>query len=363
MEINNYRKAITNTFNRVNESVQNQVPILDCMMNVKNMSDTDKIWYRAYKKYGNRAHTWQDFKKMFNSDIKTMRQTVKHWQTWKTINIQSSKQDSILTKANKLLLALPPEIGKNITTYEELRQFYPDLPEAPVFPDTNANYSVFHPELKKLERELAAKLVEISPSDTAARANLVTEYITKIDEFVDLRNADFVACERIENYCKIILKNKRILNLAKKFNTLSEKRKIDLARMFLIKSAIIHGTPEPQVFQDDGKDGKNELLAETNGGYHSGNQNFFLKGKNKFFSTLAGFFKILVHEDTHRIDHLNTDYGMLGPQLTNFSLKNYISYSIVGDDFYVKYSVEQSAFYFDSIAGKVLEYVINKQRS
>ena len=86
MKTEQFENAINDIHSRVKELVMNQLPTLDGIMQVDKMSPEDKVFYEAYKKYGNRSHTWQDFKAMFNGDIATMQKTVKHWKTWDEIN-------------------------------------------------------------------------------------------------------------------------------------------------------------------------------------------------------------------------------------------------------------------------------------
>ena len=74
-----YQKGIANIRLLVAQSIERQIPTLDYIMGFDKMSPTDKIWYEAYKKYGNRNHTWQDFRDMFYGDLNTMQKTVKNW--------------------------------------------------------------------------------------------------------------------------------------------------------------------------------------------------------------------------------------------------------------------------------------------
>ena len=84
-----YKKTVLDIQKCVSESVKKQIPALDYIMETATMSPTDKIFYEAYKKYGTRNHTWQDFRDMFHGDINLMQRTVRGWKTWDEINTMS----------------------------------------------------------------------------------------------------------------------------------------------------------------------------------------------------------------------------------------------------------------------------------
>ncbi len=254
MRTEQFENAINDIHSRAKELVMNQLPTLDGIMQVDKMSPEDRVFYEAYKKYGNRNHTWQDFKAMFNGDIATMQKTVKHWRTWDEINDALSQAYNLIPEIKRLIDKYKLETI-DVTKPEEFEQ-YPDLVAVceeyrKVYNSTHQNYSTFNPQVAKLEQEFEKKAKTIDKNDKKAKIDLVVEYIKKFDEYIDLTNGNFVIGERIELYRKIILQDQQILEQAKNFDNLSAVQKIDLARMILNKSAKITGTPTGKVTQDD----------------------------------------------------------------------------------------------------------------
>ncbi len=313
---------------RVKELVLNQLPTLDGIMQVDKMSPEDRVFYEAYKKYGNRNHAWQDFKAMFNGDIATMQKTVKHWKTWDEINNALSQVYDLIAEIKMLLSKYNIE-SIDITKPEEFKQ-YPDLVAVckkyrELSDFAYQNYSTFNPQVAKLEQEFEKRANAIEANDKKSKIDLVVEYIKKFDEYIDLTNGNFVIGERIELYREIILNDQQILEQAKNFDNLSAMQKIDLARMILNKSAKITGTPTGKVTQDDAIGGPNVLKGLQLAGYVHKEQEFLFRADVMERCALGLFLRDLAHEDAHRIDFYNAEYGMIGTQLMKFVEDNYLN--------------------------------------
>lgn len=54
MRTEQFENAINDIHSRAKELVMNQLPTLDGIMQVDKMSPEDRVFYEAYKKYGNR---------------------------------------------------------------------------------------------------------------------------------------------------------------------------------------------------------------------------------------------------------------------------------------------------------------------
>ncbi|MFQ6759864.1 MAG: hypothetical protein ACLRFM_00460 [Alphaproteobacteria bacterium] len=370
MKTESYKKAIDKIHDIVGQAVTRQIPTLDYIMGVEKMSETDKVWYEAYKKYGNRNHTWQDFKDMFYGDMQTMKKTVVNWKTWDEINDLLSQSDVLRTEVRKLLGKYDiRSIDKEKTEeYELIKKEHPDLA---VFYEkyltvndlAYSNYSTFNPQVAKLEKEFEIKSKAINPDDKKSKIDLIVEYLKKMDEYVDLKNGDFVLGERIEMYRKIILKDSTILMMIQNFDNLSGAEKVDLARMILNKSAKIAGTPTGRVIHDDATDGPHVLRKHQGGGYDKKGERFLFRGDVSNFSKLWNFLKTLAHEDAHRIDDYNAEYGMIGTQLMKFVENNYLNNSDIDEELYRKFATEQSSYYLDETIGAALKYEIEHQNS
>lgn len=359
MKTESYNKAIDNIYNIVGQSVIRHIPTLDYIMGFDKMSSTDKIWYEAYKKYGNRNHTWQDFRDMFYDDIENMEKTVAHWKTWDEINNLLKQQNKQITEIRRLLQKYNVQsIDENdAEKYEQYKKDYPDLMQAyqqylVTTNEATPNYSTFNPEIAKLEKEFESKSKTISSDDKKAKIDLIVEYLKKMDEYINLKNGDFVVGERIETYRKIILKNPEILKTIQNFDNLSVAEKINLARMILDESSKIHGTPKGRVVHDDAPDGPHVLRGNQGGGYDRYGERFLLKGDN--FPGTWNFLKILAHEDAHRIDYYNAEYGMIGSQLMKFVTDNYLSNACIDEKLYRKWATEQSSYYLDTTIATAL---------
>lgn len=353
--------ATQDIHSRVKELVLNQLPTLDGIMQADKMSPEDRVFYGAYKKYGNRNHTWQDFKAMFNGDIATMQATVKHWRTWDEINDALSQAYYLIPEIKRLIDKYKLETI-DVTKPEEFEQ-YPDLVAVceeyrKVYNSTHQNYSTFNPQVAKLEQEFEKKAKAIDKNDKKAKIDLVVEYIKKFDEYIDLTNGNFVIGERIELYRKIILQDQQILEQAKNFDNLSAVQKIDLARMILNKSAKITGTPTGKVTQDDAILGPHALKGNQTAGYAHKEKEFLFRAEILERYPLALFLKDLAHEDAHRIDYYNAEYGMIGTQLMKFVEDNYLNDNEIGVELYKKFATEQSSYYMHDTVAAALRYNI-----
>ena len=350
MKTEQFENAINDIHGRVKELVMNQLPTLDGIMQVDKMSPEDRVFYEAYKKYGNRNHTWQDFKAMFNGDIATMQATVKHWRTWDEINDALSQAYYLIPEIKRLINKYKLETI-DVTKPEEFEQ-YPDLVAVceeyrKVYNSTHQNYSTFNLQVAKLEQEFEKKAKAIDKNDKKAKIDLVVEYIKKFDEYIDLTNGNFVIGERIELYRKIILQDQQILEQAKNFDNLSAVQKIDLA-----------GTPTGKVIQDDAIGGPHVLVGNQTAGYAHKQKEFLFRAEILERYPLALFLKDLAHEDAHRIDYYNAEYGMIGTQLMKFVEDNYLNDNEIGVELYKKFATEQSSYYMHDTVAAALRYNI-----
>lgn len=356
MKTEQFENAINDIHSRVKELVMNQLPTLDGIMQVDKMSPEDRVFYDAYKKYGNRSHTWQDFKAMFNGDIATMQKTVKHWKTWDEINDALSQAYDLIPEIKRL------KRKYNLKSIKEFKQ-YPDL--AAVYEKCldlesqgQPNYSTFNPQVAKLEQEFEKKAKAIDKNDKKAKIDLVVEYIKKFDEYIYLTNGNFVIGERIELYRKIILQDQQILEQVKNFDNLSAIQKIDLARMILNKSAKITGTPTGIIIQDDAIGRTHVLEGDQTAGYAHEVQEFLFRAEILERYPLALFLKDLAHEDAHRVDYHNAEYGMIGTQLMKFVEDNYLNNNDIDVELYKKFATEQSSYYMHDTIAAALHYNI-----
>lgn len=358
-----YKNATAKIWGLSWQAVYHQIPALDYVMGVANMSETDKIFYEAYKKYGNRNHTWQDFKAIFDGDVNVMQKTVKHWKTWdefnNTLNRLFEKTDRVKELLDKYNLK---EIQTDfMQTHPEYKDLYPDLVAVyqDFLNDLNSNvcymnYSTFDPEIAKLEREFEIDKKRINPEDHEKYVEFIKKYIDKMYDLIDLRNGDFVVGERMEIYGDIIRKNPQILKMAVNFNSLSGSEKIDFARMILNASAKRYGVPQSKVVQVDEHNNVSQstsLNSHTAAGYNSVNDQFLLRG-NKDYS-LKDFLQVLAHEDGHRIDNKRPDLGMIGLQIMKWNADNYVNDNIVGDEYYRKWPTELSSYYMDGAVSMI----------
>lgn len=358
-----YKNATAKIWGLSWQAVYHQIPALDYVMGVANMSETDKIFYEAYKKYGNRNHTWQDFKAIFDGDVNVMQKTVKHWKTWdefnNILNRLFEKTDRVKELLDKYNLK---EIQTDfMQTHPEYKDLYPDLVAVyqDFLNDLNSNvcymnYSTFDSEIAKLEREFEIDKKRINPEDHEKYVEFIKKYIDKMYDLIDLRNGDFVVGERMEIYGDIIRKNPQILKMAVNFNSLSGSEKIDFARMILNASAKRYGVPQSKVVQVDEHNNVSQstsLNSHTAAGYNSVNDQFLLRG-NKDYS-LKDFLQVLAHEDGHRIDNKRPDLGMIGLQIMKWNADNYVNDNIVGDEYYRKWPTELSSYYMDGTVSMI----------
>ena len=133
--------------------------------------------------------------------------------------------------------------------------------------------------------------------------------------------------------------------------------------MILNQSAKIAGTPTGRIIHDDASDGPDILRKNQGGGYARKAESFLFRSDVSNFSKLWNFLKTLAHEDAHRIDYYNANYGMIGTQLMKFVESNYLNNSVVDEELYRKFATEQSSYYLDKTIGAALTYEIEHQNS
>jgi len=324
-----YTKAKKKIIDLAEESVIPGVHSLDYVMGVKDMSETDRIFYEMYKLYGNRDHTWQYFKEMFNGDVQKMRETVKNWKTWDEINNEDIEEDS----------------------------------EDDIELDMFGNYSTYNPKIAQLETEFEKKLSKQEIGDKE-RKNLVKEYMEKMYELIDIENRDFVVAERIDAYREIIINDSNLLQKAISFYFLLPQERIEFVKTLLDKSAEKFGTPDAEVIQIETLPLKTRFaLAGMVACYDIYTNRFYFRGEEH---DLILVLETIAHEDSHRIDHFNPSMGMLGTQITKWSNPHYIACKNVlspkARSLYYKNPTELSSHYIDKPVASALTKMVDNIR-
>ena len=329
--------ATKNIVNKIIQTSKTQTPFLDYIMQADKMSDDDRLFYEAYKKYGNRNHTWQDFKAMFDGNINTMYSCIKNWKTWDEINAAFHAENKVRT-----LLIQHNLSPKNQQEYEKFKSQYPDLAQADAewqaAPEISAtNYSTFDPEIEKLERKYEKELAQITPQDNKSIIELNKRYAQEMIALTDLRNRDFVTGERLETYWNIISTNKNLFDMAQNFEHLSPKEIDNFAKLIIDAGAqkfgVAGGFTPSQNNQNAYNYSTKQIRITTNALVES--------------NPLLDFLMILSHEDSHRVDDQNPNYGMLGQRIMQFQKKIYVSPKN-DKELYKNQPTEQSSHYLDT---------------
>ena len=342
MKKQQFESAQRNIQKQIIQSVIHQIPTLDSIMQVDKMSPDDKVFYETYKKYGNRNHTWQDFKTMFNGDIAAMQKTVQHWKTWDEINrifSELHKQSDIVRA-----LMIKYDIKEFVKSdYSKYKTKFPDLIQAhekfnTLYRMAHVNYSTFDPEIAKIEKQFEKEKAAIAPENESKKLDLLARYIHKMSIATDLRNADFVVGERMEIYKDIILSNPQIMNMTLSFDALTIAERTELATMILSASG--------QKFGTSGK-----VVSKNENFYNPFNKTISLNPDRSLDEfPLFEFLRLLAHEDSHRIDHQNPNMGMLGSQIMLWQDENYLErnkVSVNGYDIYRNQPTELASNYLD----------------
>ena len=345
-------------FNLVKESLQQEIPTLAHVMNVKNMSETDKIFYEAYKKYGHRNQTWQDFKLMFNGNVRAMQDRVKSWKTWDEINEMFHKKSQLEMKLNQLLKKYNlKSISSSDLQNHDFKKAYPDLVK--IFEDytvlpkqRHINYTSYDPEVEKIATDFFYAVENAKKSGQYMK--LKADYTHKMSSLVDLRNAEFVIGERIEIYTTILCENSELLNQFKNFNNLSIKEKTEFAKTILNISAKKYGLPPPKFEINDYSDG------DINAAYSKDNDTFVLYEKKiKQIEQPYTLLRWIAHEEAHRIDYKNPNYGIVGEQIMDFVDKIILTYTETDYDIYLEAATEQSSHLMEAYIAGAVAYKIS----
>ena len=321
---------------------QDDFSVLDYLMDVEHMSERNKVWYEIYKRYGSRNHTWQDFRDMFNDNLVDACKTVRNWKTWDQIN--ALRDEAFRTQIPKLshLLKKYNIHQINDENYQQFETKYPDLYVTfktflTMTYTACPNYCTYNPKVAKLNRKYKGKVQEASEC---------AQFTRKMDKFIDLRNADFVVGERIENYYRILISMPYIV-CQMQDETLPVTRKIEIAHKILNKSAEIHGAPMGPV-----KPGGHPKYYGT---YVLATNSIILHKKYLTPLNLWQALYTIIHEDTHRIDYHNPDIGLLGAQIMELVPDMYLYHE---NELYFKNPVEQTALYIDNIVWTALQQMI-----
>ncbi len=317
------------------------VPSLDTVMKADKMSETDRIWYEAYKKYGNRNHTWQYFRTLHYYYESFLYENIKHWNTREEINQDAHKRyDSGTNQEIKATLSPlyyngddPILVGYSciniITKYtdEKHSQIIEDLHnhissksklinheyslgpateemEIPWVYQSHDNYSVPDPTnwnivQKYIQESLTMKANTDSHKFKMIEPLIKRRYISQLYPLLNFDNAEFVTYERLNVYHQIIFHDTNLLDMAMNFGLLKPEERLNFAEKILNKSAEKFGTP---TFKVKPTKGLYAGLCSTH------IKTFELDSKQ----TLQEFLKTIVHEDPHRIDWFNPSQGLLG---------------------------------------------------
>lgn len=333
------RRVNSRATKAINQS--SNISPLDYIMETDKMSERDQAWYELYKRYGCRNHTWQDFRDMFNNDLGTACKTVKHWMTWDQINATRHQADKLHIKVQSLLRKHNMQAIAEVS-YKHLEKKYPDLVAKyeqflTLYYLATPNYCTYDPKLARIKRKYGDKIAERRPS---------ARYIMEMDKLIDLRNADFVVGERLEKYYRIILCNPEITeNILD--DKMSMKKKLKLIRKILDGSTRFHGAIHTFVTLD-----KN---LESGGAYMISVNEIKFKTSLIRRNSVWDILSLIIHEDTHRIDHNNPDFGMLGAQIMELQPKIYIHTKKRSKKLYYKTPVEQIAYFIDNIVGDAIK--------
>ena len=339
------RKNKNNAYSAILKAAKkSDSPVLDCVMNVQHMSERDRAWYELYKQYGNRNHTWQDFRDMFDNNLETACKTVANWRTWTEINKlrDMAEQQKARVKHLPIKYKLQAIFGAD---FYDFQKKHPDLTAEfakflTLYYSAAPNYCTYNHDIAKLKQEFKQSGQNIF---TKAR------YVKKMNKFITFKNADFVIAERLDNYYKILSKNPKFKKLkdAKKMYT---NAMLYIAHTILDKSAVIHGAPKSDITLV--KNGSNDgtYLHKTNDIELVNN---FLHSHNFW-----RYLDTIIHEDTHRIDHKNPDYGMLGSQIMD---PNFRQYSHLPDLYDIN-PTEQIAFYTADIITRAIKIRLQRKK-
>ena len=345
----------------VQAATQTKFSILDYLMDVEHMSKSDKAWYELYKQYGNRNHTWQDFRDMFDGDINIAKQTVKNWQTWAQMNAAKGQTDAFIKKINEMMEKLDIEsIDQDLDTGIDYAQIIGSGP-VPLtnFPELHTevtqlfnissqqpgNYCTYNPEISRINRKFRNK--SLYSLITKAR------YIFKMNKYVDLRNANFIVGERIENYYKIIQDNPQILHQIQQ-EELSQDENFESLSTLLNQSALAHGCTSC-----------GQTVCGMSRGRFAGysmksNVIYFNRNVIKQFDQSA-LLRGVIHEDTHRIDDNNPNFGPLGAQITELARKAILHHPRMYIRVYHKVPMEQSAHFLEPIINAALKQLVSQR--
>ena len=312
-------------------------PILDYVMGVERMSERDRAWYELYKQYGNRNHTWQDFRDMFNDDIISACKTVANWHTWKQANTWRDMAEQQKAKVNRLLGKLNMQSIAEVS-YHNLQSKYPDLIAEYekfliLYYSATPNYCTYNPEIAKLKQKF-------NQSGQNIFAN--ARYVKKMNKFITFKNADFVVAERLDNYYKIISKHPTFLQQLRDTKKTPKDIMFQIANKILDDSATVHGTPKSNITLV-----KKSFSAAT---YWHETNDIELANNSLHSHNFWRYLDTIIHEDTHRIDYKNPDYGMLGSQIMDTCAGRYSNLP----DLYPINPTEQIAFYTANIVSQAI---------
>ena len=313
----------------------------DALMNVANMSDTDRAFYDAYLIYGNRAQTFDEWKLMFDNDVNVMRETVRNWPSWNDVRAGRSAGVAYDTYS--------PAVSQQTSAVQKIKDnlrtdVMDDMPawravQSQVDSEVNSGLIKNSDEYRRRWDELAQQHGTSYSAFRNALSGEINSYakywIEDAVENVPLNNMDFVVAERIDLYGSIIESDANLQRMASNFSDLTDAEKLDFANTILQRSSAqvgVHGGA-PTVVQLSSEEISKGLVGQ----YVTG-QDVIKINTN---TNLSDFMNGLAHEDAHRIDDWIPQARALGTQNSRLSGMIYTNQPSLG---YFDVPTERSSY-------------------
>ncbi len=332
------------------------------MATLGKLSDAEIDEFRtAFERFAPGNQDFASFVAMWDGDVAKMRDATKSWGPIQEMQFSEltelrSKRWETKIKLDDLTAQRQQEYERLGLNAEQIAKHQKDDAElqaltseynsiaAQVMTKENGFYSTFDPQVKQL-RQTYAQAADDAFTD-GERLGLKIETIKNSADLVNNNNVYMRAQQLRETYLDVIGNDSDLLDMALRFDTLSDADRALFARQLTSRMGRAECVDGACVV--DWISSADPGVSETLGGYYDNGFMYLVKEKS---TTLDDFIRMFAHERTHYIDDVAPNQGSLGAQIagaprdgTSFSASVYTNTDNAPLDVYRANWTEQHAY-------------------
>jgi hypothetical protein len=215
--------------------------------------------------------------------------------------------------------------SKSVASVNEINSKYPDLAAA-------------YKHLQKEQTNFIAKHSATTESDAIMKAQEMA--VRQVDN-LPREVLDNVAKERAREFAAAIDNDPTLEQMANNFTGLTLEQKTEFGQKLINRASESNAGINGYTFRVISRNEIPPKISKTVKGWHDNTirEIVFVADNNQ--PDFMNFIKTLAHEDAHKLDYINPNFGALGSQRANFGKTIYR----INPDVYRKNWTEQSSFF------------------